>query len=152
MSDEAGSLMATISEDLKAAMLNRDEVTKRTLRMLKASLLEREVALGHRLTPADELKVLSSAVKSRRDSIEAYVEANRSELADAEREEIDVLTSYLPKQLDEAQARAAISALKEELGLSERKQMGQLMQQVMARYRGQIDGKLASRLAAEALG
>jgi len=151
MSSEESSLKSKISNDLKAAMKARDEVGKRTLRMLKADVLKKEVDAGRELTADDELKLLASAVKSRKDSVTEYEKAERHELAAAEREEIEVLLRYLPKPLDEGEARAAIAQLKEELGLSEKKQMGQLMQQVMARYRGQIDGKLASRLAAEAL-
>ena len=145
------SLMDKISEDLKTAMRARDDVGKRTLRMLKSDLGKREIDLERDLDEAEELKVLASAVKSRKDSIAAYDDAGRADLADAEREEIAVLAKYLPKALDEDEARAAIRALATELGVTEKKQMGQLMKEVMARYRGQIDGKLASRLAAEAL-
>ena len=80
------------------------------------------------------------------------VEAGRPELADAERDEIEVLQRYLPKQLDEAEAKAAIEALAKELGVTEKKQMGQLMGEVMKRYRGQIDGKLVNKLAGELIG
>ncbi|GAB5547506.1 MAG: GatB/YqeY domain-containing protein [Sandaracinaceae bacterium] len=138
-------------EDLKAAMKAKDEVAKLTLRSLKADLLKKAVDLGRDLDESDELALLSSAVKSRRDSVSEYEKAERQDLADAEKAEIAVIERYLPKQLSEDEARAAIESLAKELGVSEKKQMGQLMKAVMDRYRGQIDGKQASRIAGSLL-
>ena len=138
-------------EDLKAAMKAKDEVAKLTLRSLKADLLKKAVDLGRDLDESDELALLSSAVKSRRDSVSEYEKAERQDLADAEKAEIAVIGRYLPKQLSEDGARAAIESLAKELGVSEKKQMGQLMKAVMDRYRGQIDGKQASRIAGSLL-
>lgn len=147
----AMSLEDKVKEDLTAAMKARDEVGKRTLRMLKSELGKKALDLGRALTDDDALGVLTAAVKARKDSIAAYDEGGRADLADAEREELAVLERYLPKQLDEAEARAAIAALAAELGITAKKQMGLLMKELMARYKGQIDGKLASRLAGELL-
>ncbi len=145
------SLQDTIAQDLMAAVKARDEVGKRTLRMLKSDLAQRELELGRALTSDEELQVVTGAVKSRRDSVTAYEEGGRQDLADGERAEIEVLHRYLPAQLDEAGARAAIAQLAAELGVTEKRQMGQLMQAVMGRLRGRIDGKLASRIAGELL-
>lgn len=145
------SLAETLLEDLKTALKAKDEVGKRTLRMLKSDLGKAEADLGRDLTEEDELKVIASAVKSRKDSVQAYVEAGREDLADDERAEIAVLERYLPAQLDEAAARDAITSLAKELGVTEKKQMGQLMGEVMKRYRGQIDGKVASAIARDIL-
>jgi len=109
------------------------------------------VALGRDLEEKDELAVLTSAVKSRKDSVAEYEKAGRADLADAERAEIEVIQRYLPEQLSEDEAREAIEALAEELGVGEKKQMGQLMKAVMDRYRGRIDGKLASKIAGSVL-
>ena len=147
----AMSLNERIAEDLKAAMKARDEVGKRTLRMLKSELGRREADLGRTLTDDDALGVLTQAVKARKDSIEAYTDGGRVDLADAEREELAVLERYLPRALSEDEARDAIAALAAELGVTDKKQMGALMKEVMARYRGQIDGKDASRLVAALL-
>lgn len=145
------SLAETLLEDLKTALKAKDEVGKRTIRMLKADLGKAEADLARDLTEEDELKVLASAVKSRKDSVAAYAEAGREDLADAERAEIAVLEKYLPAQMDEAAARDAITALAKELGVTEKKQMGQLMGEVMKRFRGQIDGKVASAIARDIL-
>ncbi len=138
------SLREQIDADLKKAMLARDEVTRDTLRMIKSELLT--------LDEPDELAVLSRAVKSRRDSIKSYVEGGRQDLADKELAEIEVIERYLPKQLSEGEAREAIAAIIEELGLSSKKELGTVMKELKARYPGQVDGKLASSLAAQLLG
>lgn len=138
------SLLEQINADLKKAMLARDEVTRDTLRMLKSELLT--------LDDPDELTVLSRAVKSRRDSIKSYVDGGRQDLADKEQAEIEVIERYLPKQLNEVEARDVIAGIIEELGLSSKKDLGQVMKEVKARYSGQIDGKLASSIAGQLLG
>ena len=140
----AMALLEQIDADLKKAMLERDEVTRDTLRMIKSALLT--------LDNPDELAVLARAVKSRRDSIKSYVEGGRQDLADKEQAEIEVIERYLPKQLSEDDAREAIAAIVEELGLSSKKELGKVMREVKARYPGQIDGKLASSIAAQLLG
>ncbi len=137
------ALLEKIDADLKKAMLARDEVTRDTLRMLKSELLT--------LENPDELAVLSRAVKSRRDSIKSYVEGGRQDLADKEQAEIEVIERYLPRQLSEDDASDAITGIIEELGLSSKKDLGLVMREIKARYPGQIDGKLASSIAARLL-
>jgi uncharacterized protein YqeY len=125
-------------------MLEKDSVTRDTLRMIKSELVT--------LENPDELAVLSRAVKSRRDSIKSYLEGDRRDLADKEEAEIAVIERYLPKQLGQDEARQAIAGIIEELGLSSKRELGQVMKEVRARYPGQIDGKLASSIAGELLG
>jgi uncharacterized protein YqeY len=137
-------LLERIEADLKKAMLERDSVARDTLRMIKSELVT--------LENPDELAVLSRAVKSRRDSIKSYLEGGRRDLADKEEAEIAVIERYLPKQLGQEEARQVISGIIEELGLSSKKEIGQVMKEIRARYPGQIDGKLASSIAGELLG
>jgi len=137
-------LLEQINADLKKAMLERDEVTRDTLRMVKSELLT--------LDNPDELAVLSRAVKSRRDSIKSYLEGGRQDLVDKEQAEIEVIERYLPKQLSEDEAREAISTIIEELGLSSKKELGKVMKEVKTRYPGQIDGRMASSIAGQLLG
>jgi uncharacterized protein YqeY len=138
------ALLEQINADLKKAMLERDEVTRDTLRMVKSELLT--------LDNPDELAVLSRAVKTRRDSIKSYVEGGRQDLADKEQAEIEVIERYLPKQLSEDETREAIAGIIEELGLSSKKDLGKVMKEVKVRYPGQVDGRLASSLAGQLLG
>lgn len=145
------SLSDVILTDLKKAMKEGDEVGKQTLRMLRSELNAREIDLGRALDEGEELAVLTSAVKMRRDAIAEYDKAGRTDLADVERAQIEVVQRYLPTQLGEDEARDAIRGLAAELGVSSKKDMGRLIKAVMERYRGQIEGKLASRLAGELL-
>ena len=138
------ALLEQIDADLKKAMLERDHVTRDTLRMIKSELLT--------LDDPDEIAVLTRAVKSRRDSIKSYVEGGRQDLADKEQAEIEVIQRYLPKALTEDEARAAVAAIVTEVGASTKKDLGKVMKEVRARYPGQIDGKLASTIAGELLG
>ncbi len=138
------SLLSQIDADLKKAMLARDDVTRDTLRMLKSELLT--------LDKPDEMAVLTRAVKSRKDSIQSYVEGGRQDLADKEQAEIEVIQRYLPKPLSEDEARDAIAAIVEELGVSTKKDLGKVMKEVRSRFPGQIDGKLASTIAGQLLG
>ncbi|MGB5697842.1 MAG: GatB/YqeY domain-containing protein [Polyangiales bacterium] len=138
------ALLERINADLKKAMLARDDVTRDTLRMIKSELLT--------LDDPDELAVLSRAVKSRRDSIKSYLDGGRQDLADREQAEIEVIERYLPKQLDENEARQAIAAIIQELGLSSKKDLGTVMKEVKVRHAGQIDGRLASSIAGQLLG
>lgn len=147
----APSLAERLLEDLKVAMRAKDDVAKQTLRMVKSELGKKELDLGRDLDEKEQMDVLLAAVKSRRDSIVEYEKAGRQDLADAEKAEIAVVERYLPAQMSEDDARDAIEALAKELGVTEKKQMGQLMKGVMDRYRGQIDGKLASKLASSIL-
>jgi uncharacterized protein YqeY len=137
------SLLEQINADLKKAMLERDEVTRDTLRMVKSELLT--------LDKPDDLAVLSRAVKSRRDSIKSYVEGGRQDLADKEQAEIEVIERYLPKQLSEDDARKAIASIVGELGVSSKKELGRVMKEIKARFPGQVDGRLASSIAGELL-
>jgi uncharacterized protein YqeY len=141
--DAAMALLEKIDADLKKAMLARDNVTRDTLRMIKTELLT--------LDDPDELAVLMRAVKSRRDSIQSYLEGGRQDLADTEQAEIEVIQRYLPKPLSEDEARDAIAAIVAEVGASTKRDLGNVMKEVRARYPGQIDGKLASQIAAALL-
>ena len=137
------SLLERINADLKKAMLERDELTRNTLRMVKSELLT--------LDKPDDLAVLSRAVKSRRDSIKSYIEGGRQDLADKEQAEIEVIERYLPKQLGDDEAREAIAAIVAELGVSTKKELGLVMKEIKARFPGQIDGKRAASIAGQLL-
>lgn len=137
------SLLEKINTDLKKAMLERDELTRDTLRMVKSELLM--------LDKPDDIAVLSRAVKSRRDSIKSYIEGGRQDLADKEQAEIGVIERYLPKQLSENEAREAIATIVGELGVSSKKELGRVMKEIKARFPGQVDGKLASSIAGQLL-
>jgi uncharacterized protein YqeY len=141
----------TVVADLKKAMLAKDELARDTLRMLKADIMNREVELGRELDEAEATEVLVRGVKTRKDSIGEYEKGGRPEAAAKERSEIEIIERYLPKQLDEAALRDAITALAGELGLTKKKDMGALMKEVKTRHGAAADMRLASKIAGEIL-
>lgn len=137
--------------DLKQAMLARTEVVRDTLRLLLAEIKKADVQEGKDITPELEMEVLQRAVKQRQQSIAEFDKAGRADLVDKERRELDVLFGYMPKQLNEDELRLAVKSLMAELGVSTKKDLGTVMKALMARYKGQVDGKLANKVLAELL-
>ena len=147
----AMTITTKLNEDLKTAMRAKDAVARDTLRMIKSDLEKAELEKGSALSGAEELAVLARAAKTRRESATQYDEGGRPELAEKERAEIKVVERYLPTALTEDEARAAIDAVAKELGITEKKQMGQLIKEAIRRHQGQLDGKLASKIASSLL-
>jgi uncharacterized protein YqeY len=148
------ALEARLAEDLKQAMRDKNVVARETLRMLKAELLREQVKVDDPNDPQteiDEMAIILRAVKTRRDSAADYQKGGRAELAANELAEVEVLNAYLPKAMDDDAARAALRAIAAELGISEKKQLGQLMKVALERHRGSLDGQRASKLAGEFL-
>ena len=140
-----------LTEDLKAAMRAGDVVTRETIRMVLASLKNRRIELGEDLEEAEELQLLSKAVKSRQDSAEQYDAAARTDLADQERAEIEVIRRYLPVAPTEEEVRGIVTAKIAELGIASKRDIGKLMKGVMAEHKGRIDGKQVQQIANELL-
>lgn len=144
-----------ISEDLKSAMRARDEVRLRTLRSLRAALLEREIAerKGGEAELSDEqaLTVFQKQAKQRRDSIEQYVSAGREDLAENERLELAIIEEYLPEQLEDEEIRDEIRKVLAEVGASSIADIGKVMGPVMQRLKGRADGKRIQMIARELL-
>jgi len=143
--------LARLQEDMKAAMKAGDALSRDTLRLVIADIKKREVDQQKDLTDDEELAVLQKAVKSREDSVAQYDAAARKDLADRERAEIGVIQRYLPKLLGEAETRAIVQQAIAKLGVSSKKELGQVMKAVLADHKGQVDGKLVQRLAGELL-
>jgi uncharacterized protein YqeY len=144
--------MTMLRDDIKAATIEamkaRDSARTGALRLIGAALKNRDIDARTGSAPADDdvlvAEVLMKMAKQRRDSIEMYDKGGRAELADAERAELAVIESFLPKQMDEADALAAIRALAAELGAAGPKDMGRMMGTVKERFAGQMDMGKAS--------
>lgn len=137
--------------DLKQAMVGRNDVARDTIRLLLAEVKKATIQDGKDLTPELEMEILQRAVKQRQQSIAEFEKASRNDLVVKERAELDVLLTYMPKQLNEEELRLAVKSLMAELGVSTKKDMGVVMKQLMARHKGQVDGKLANKVLAELL-
>lgn len=141
----AMNLQETIVADLTRAMKEKDAVRLSTLRMVKAGLMNRKIEKGGELTDEEVTKALQSLVKQRRDSVEQYEKAGRSDLAANETAEIRVIEQYLPRAATEEEVRAAVEGAVSESGASSLKDMGNVMKAVMAKLQGKsVDGRAVS--------
>ncbi|WP_119679047.1 GatB/YqeY domain-containing protein [Indioceanicola profundi] len=149
-------LRTRLNEALKEAMRAKDQRATATLRLILAALKDRDIAARGRgvtegIDDAELLSMLQTMVKQRRESIQLYEQGGRLELAQQEQEEIAVIEGFMPKQLDETETRAAISALVEETGATGIKDMGRVMAELRSRYAGQMDFAKASGYVREKL-
>jgi hypothetical protein len=141
------SLSNRLTEDLKLAMKSRDQLRMDVIRMIKAAVLNKEVELKRDLDDAEMSRVMTTLVKQRRESVEQFEKAQRTDLATKERKEIEIIESYLPKPLSPQELEAVIASVLEETGSHSLKDMGTVMKAMMARLAGQsIDGKQVSDL------
>ena len=141
------ALRDTFTEELKAAMKAGDKGRLATIRLIQAALKDREIEArtsGKDLTEDDVLGLLQKMIKQRQESLRIYEEAKRDDLAAQERTEIEVISSFLPKQMVEAEVSAAIDAAVAETGAAGMKDMGKVMAVLKERYAGRMDFGRAS--------
>jgi uncharacterized protein len=142
-----------VSADLTAAMKARDASRLSALRMLKAAVMNKSVEKGRDLEDAEILQVVASLVKQRRDSIEQFTKAGRSDLVEKETGEIAVLQAYLPPSATPEEIDAAVAAAIAETGASSPKDMGKVMKAVMPKLAGKnADGKAVNDAVRRSLG
>lgn len=147
------SLELNVNAAIKAAMLAKNEAELRALRAIKAAVLLAKTAEGGgaELTEDDETKILQKLAKQRKDSLEIFRKQNREDLAVKEEEELAVIEKYLPKQMDEAELRAAITEIIATTGASSPADMGKVMGVATKQLAGKADGKAISGLVKELL-
>ncbi|MFA5901385.1 MAG: GatB/YqeY domain-containing protein [Hyphomicrobium sp.] len=144
-----------INGDLKTAMKAGEKERVGTLRLINAAIksadIEARPSGKDKISDTDILSVLAKMVKQRRDSIEQFNAGGRPELADKEQAEIAVIEAYLPQQMSEDEAKAAIVAIIKETGAAGPKEMGKVMAALKAKYAGQMDFGKASALTKDLL-
>lgn len=144
-----------INDDLKTAMKAGEKDRVGTLRLINAAIksadIEARPSGKDKISDSDILSVLAKMVKQRRDSIEQFNAGGRPELAEKEQAEIAVIEGYLPQQMSEDEAKAAIAAIIKETGAAGPKDMGKVMAALKAKYAGQMDFGKASALTKELL-
>ncbi len=140
-----------IQADLKEAMRAGDTRRREALRLLMAAFKQVEVDRRIELSESDALGILMSEAKKRREAIAEMSGAGRTELAAQEQYELDLIESYLPRQLDRAELEPIVREAIAEMGATTPKDMGQVMKVVMARIKGQADGKLVNTIVRELL-
>lgn len=140
------SLENTINQDIKAAMLAKNEADLRALRAVKSALLlaKTEKGAADIVSEDAEIKVLQKLVKQRKESAEIYKSQNREDLYKIEAEEIEVIEKYLPKQLSEEELIAYLQGVISKLGITSVKEMGKVMGVASKDLAGKADGKAIS--------
>ncbi len=147
------SLNNKVAADITAAMKAKDAARLSALRMLKAAIMNKGVEKGRDLEDAEIQQVVSSLVKQRRDSIEQFSKAGRTDLVDKETGEVAVLEAYLPPAVTAEEIDAAVTAAIAETGASSPKDMGKVMKAVMPKLAGKnADGKLVNEAVRRKLG
>jgi uncharacterized protein len=138
-------LRDNLNADLKDAMKAGDKRKLATIRLMNAAIKDKDIFArteGHdseKVSDAVIMDVLAKMVKQRQDSIAAFDQGGRAELAQQEREEMEIIQSYMPKQMGEAEAKAAIAGVIAAVGATSVKDMGKVMAELKAKYSGQID-------------
>ena len=139
------SLENKINEDLKTAMKAKDQVALRGIRAIKSAiLLYNTSGSGSELSPEGEIAILQKLVKQRQDSLDIYEKQGREDLAVVEREEIEVIMRYLPKQMTEDELKAAVKGIMDRIGATSMKDMGKVMAEASKEFAGKADGKTIS--------
>ena len=146
------SLRQDIHKDIAVAMKAGDKDKLSTVRMLMSAIKYKEVDAHRELTDEETVAVISTLVKQRQDSIEQFTKGNRLDLVEKESKELEVLRTYLPPQLSEAEVRDIIKKAVAETGAASQKDMGKLMKAVMPQVKGKADGKLVNDIVKEILG
>lgn len=144
------SIKEKMAQDLKEAMKSGDTFKRDTLRLLNSALKQVEVDKRIELSDDDVIGILKSAYKQREDALEAYINASREDLAQKEKQEMDIILSYLPKQLSDEELRDAVKGIIAEVGAKDGKDLGKVMG-AAKKLSAIADGKRISAMAKELL-
>lgn len=146
------SLEQRLMTDLKEAMKAKDQAKLRSIRAVKAAIiLMKTDGSGDEITEEKEIKLIQKLVKQRKESLDIYEKQDRADLAAIEKEEISVLETYLPEQMDEEELKAVIQGIMEKVGASSMADMGKVMGIASQELAGKADGKAISAIVKQIL-
>ena len=145
-------LYEKIQSDMYTAMKAGEKEKASTLRNVLAKLKDKQIDTREPLSEKDEIKVLQTLVKQRKESIDLYQKGGRSELAEAESFELEIINTYLPEMMNEYDVRKLVEEIIEKTGAQSMADLGKVMPQIMKQGKGLIDGKTAQRIVSEMLG
>ncbi|MBL7777288.1 MAG: GatB/YqeY domain-containing protein [Chitinophagales bacterium] len=142
------SLEEKINNDLKTAMLAKQEATVRGLRAIKSAIIlaKTEKGAGGTISNEKEMQLLQKMLKQRKDSISEFEKANRSDLVQKEKEEMEVIEKYLPAMMSEEDIREAVKKIIAETGATSQKEMGKVMGAASKQFAGKADNGLVSQI------
>lgn len=140
------SLVEQLSDDMKEAMRSKDKLRLSVIRMVRAAIKNKEIDSGAVVSDEDALAIVQKELKQRRDSLQAFESAGRTDLADTAKDEIAILESYLPQQLSEDEIRTLVAKVIETVDAKGKSDMGKVMAALMPQVRGRADGKLVQQV------
>ena len=140
------SLKERLDGDLKDAMRNKDSIRRTVLRTIISEIRNAEIAKQEALDDEGVLVVMTKQAQQRRDSIEAFKSASRSDLVESESAELKIISGYLPEQLSEDEIEVVITEVISQVEAKGSSDMGKVMKEIMQRVRGRADGKMVSAI------
>jgi uncharacterized protein YqeY len=143
------SIAEKIEDQLKKAMIDKDELSLSVLRMVKSAVKNTEIEKGHELDDAEIIAVFEKQAKQRKDSIEQYEAGDRTDLADREKKELSLIETYLPEKMGEHEIR---NAVKKVISDNKNADFGRVMGAVMQELKGKADGGLVQNIVKEEMG
>jgi hypothetical protein len=146
-----GALTDKVRADMTEAMKAQEKERLSTLRMLQSALKNEQINVGHELSDEEAMIVIRKAMKQRQDSIEQYQNAGRTELAEKERSEMELLKTYLPAELTPEELESGIREIIASTGAQSKKDLGKVMKEATARFKGRVDGKKVQEVVARLL-
>jgi len=144
-------LLEKVQADMYQAMKTKDAVKSKTLRVVLATLKDKKIAKREDLSEAEELKVLQTLAKQRKESIAMFRTGGREDLVEQELSELQIIEQYLPKMMTDAEIKDIVKSSIDETGAQSLADMGKVMQIIMKKGAGKIDGKKAQLLLRELL-
>lgn len=146
------NLEEKVSEELKKAIKEGDQVRMDVLRSIRAAILEfKKSGINREMNEEDEIKILNSLAKKRKEAIELYEKGGRTDLADKEKKELEVIQSFLPAQMSEEEIRNFLVNIINELNAQSPSDLGKVMGRAMKELKGKADGSLVQQIAKELL-
>jgi uncharacterized protein YqeY len=145
------SLLERLNNDMKQAMKSKEKDKLSVIRMIKASVQNETIKLGHDLSEEDELTVLSRELKQRKDSLHEFEKAGREDLVEKTRTELTFVELYMPKQFSEEELSEIVKSTISEVGANSKAEMGKVMAAIMPKVKGKADGSLVNKLVQQHL-
>ena len=146
-----GKLTETIRADMTESMKAREAERLSTLRMLQAAVKNEQIEIGRELTDEEALVLIRKAVKQRLDSIEQFNKGNRPGLAEKEGRELEILKAYLPPELSDQELESGLREIVASTGAASKKDLGKVMKEASARFKGRADGKKIQEIVSRLL-
>lgn len=145
------SLSERLNDDMKQAMKNQDKFKLSVIRMIRSAIKNVEIDQKKTLDDNEVLDILNREIKQRKDSLQEFEKADRDDLAETVRKEIEVIAVYMPQQLTEEEIHAIVQQTIQETGASSKADLGKLMSALMPKVKGRADGKLVNQLVQQLL-